>query len=200
MTLNDLEEIINLKIDTDSWLNLADDFSRTHVIKYLRSPKRYVKNSVSLCRKLGLLESPPKKIFDVGCGMGFFVKSCEQLGHDAAGLDLDLEVFRCVNDLFPIKRIYSRVDPFEPLPADTGDDLDLITMTGVNVFIFAEVDMADACLFLRDDLRDRLSPGGMLYWQTNYGPETSIPSDPEFWSDWKGDVSIDKNEVRATKG
>jgi len=58
------------------------------VSKYARVGP-WLKTNIERAQDLQLHRSSPKEILDLGCGGGFFLYVCQQLGHRGLGLDLD---------------------------------------------------------------------------------------------------------------
>ena len=78
---------------------------------------------------------PPKSVLDLGCGGGFFLYVCQQLGHTCLGLDIDVfPLFTQLLDLFGVERRVCAIKPFEPLP-DLGRKFDLVTAFSIDFFV-----------------------------------------------------------------
>ena len=102
--------------------NLDDVFWTKYldVNKWLTLNARYAK-------ELGLLERPPRDVLDLGCGGGFFLVVCRQLGARVLGFDLDKDqVLNEMIRLFGLRRVAGRIRAFVKLP-DFGHRFDLIT-------------------------------------------------------------------------
>ncbi|MFK7777451.1 MAG: methyltransferase domain-containing protein [Gimesia sp.] len=69
---------------------------RTEFFKYLNI-NNAVKVNVDRAIRLGLhKEKKPLRVLDLGCGFGWFLFTCQVLGHDAVGVDIhDEEVPHC---------------------------------------------------------------------------------------------------------
>ena len=77
--------------------------------------------------KLGLLDSPPIRALDIGCGAGYFLFTLKNAGHDVLGLDLpDTPLYTDVVKMLGVPRIEHRVVKQQPLP-DLGKPFDLIS-------------------------------------------------------------------------
>jgi len=102
---------------------------------------------------LGLENTEAKHILDLGCGIPYFVRACNMLGHDAIGLDMHEhihgEASRILGTPF-VAHVISR----EPLPVELAS-LDIVTMNTVSMADWRGVYPA-----LGADLRARLNPGG----------------------------------------
>ncbi len=89
--------------------------------------KYWLTVNVERAQDLRLDQRAPVRVLDLGCGSGYFLYVCERLGHQAVGIDIDENpLFRDMIELFGVKRIVGRIDPFTPLP-DLGGKYDLVT-------------------------------------------------------------------------
>ena len=71
--------------------------------------------------------SRPKRVFDLGCGTGYFLHICRLLGHEILGLDVDeLPMFEEITRLLGVPRVISRIQCFTPLP-DLRQRFDVVT-------------------------------------------------------------------------
>ncbi len=94
--------------------------------KYLDVDK-WLKLNIRYAHELGLVRQPPRSVLDLGCGGGFFLAVCRQLGSTVMGMDLDKDIV--LNEmiaLFGLKRVTWRIRAFVKLP-DLGRKFDLIT-------------------------------------------------------------------------
>ena len=138
----------------------------TDVDHYLRLNRDRVQD-------LRLHRSPPQRVFDLGCGGGFFLYILKSLGHDVLGLDTDEHaLYTELIELFGVPRIVWRIKPFEPLP-DLGRRVDWITAFSIAFDTTRDDDERWGVRewnFLLEDLRDRhLTPGGKMYFALNPG-------------------------------
>jgi SAM-dependent methyltransferase len=114
-----------------------------------------------------------QRVFDLGCGGGFFLYILKRLRHDVLGLDTDEHaLYRELTELFEVPRVVWRIKPFEPLP-DLGRRFDWITAFSI---AFDTVRGGEERWgprewnFFLEDLRDRyLAPGGKMYFALNPG-------------------------------
>ena len=144
--------------------------SPIQVSKYARV-EPWLKTNIERVQDLQLHRSPPREILDLGCGGGFFLYICEQLGHRGLGLDLDwFPLYGELIDLFGVERRIAEIKTFAPLP-DLGRKFDWITAfsTGFNR-------KADKTLwgprewdFFLNDLKRHLNPGGHVFIGLNPG-------------------------------
>lgn len=66
----------------------------------------------------GFHRLPPRsRLLDIGCGSGFFLLTARQFGHDAVGLDLDLDpLYNAQIEFFDLERVNHLITPADPLP------------------------------------------------------------------------------------
>ena len=134
-------------LDTDKWLNL----------------------NIRYANELGLVERPPRRVLDLGCGGGYFLAVCRQLGARVRGVDVDRDTV--LNELigfFKIERTVWRIKPIVKLP-DLGGKFDLITawMVCFNLPMNRPAWNAVEWDFLLADLATRLKPGGRVVLSLN---------------------------------
>ena len=130
--------------------------------------ERYMKLNIERVQDLGLHRSPPQDVLDLGCGGGFFLYICQQLGHSCLGLDLEwYPVFTDLLNLFGVERRTWEIKAFEPLP-DLGRKFDWVTAfsTGFNRVKKKPWRVAEWTFFL-DDLQKRLQPTGKVFFALN---------------------------------
>ncbi len=117
--------------------------------------------------QMGLDTSPPLRILDLGCGLGYFVAVCRGLGHNADGVDAPDEVAREAAWASAVPFRPCLIQSFIPLPEDL-QGYDLVTMFGVSLRHGPEQYWgADAYRFLGNDIRSRLKPGGRWVLRPN---------------------------------
>lgn len=141
--------------------------SPVQIAKYANI-ERWIKFNIERVQDLQLDRSPPQDILDLGCGGGFFLFICQELGHRCMGLDMEwFPLFTELLDLFQIKRTTWEIKRFEPLP-DLGRKFDLITAfsTGFNRIKKSPWGPLEWEFFL-NDLETRLRPGGKLFFALN---------------------------------
>jgi SAM-dependent methyltransferase len=133
--------------------------------------------------QLGLFDPPPLRIFDIGCGPGYFLHVARQYGgHEVLGIDIDdTAIFNDLVRLLEIPRITCRVEAFQSLP-DLGGKFDLITAMGI-VFDLHRTENTwgpQQWRYLLNDCRTRLRPNGRIF--LHFNPATTrefdfIPND-----------------------
>ena len=131
--------------------------------KYLNLPLWMDKN-LRRVRDLGLDAGGRRRVLDLGCGAGYFLYICQQLGHETLGLDIDeVPMFGEMMTLLGLRRVISRVQPFVPLPR-FGEEFDLITafMICFNGHKSPGLWKREEWSFFLDDLATQLSPRGRI--------------------------------------
>jgi SAM-dependent methyltransferase len=142
--------------------------------KYLAGFDRWMKVNAQRAQDLKLNRCEPLDILDLGCGGGFFLFVCKQLGHRCLGLDTsEHRIFDELIELFRVERYIWKILPFEPLP-DLGRKFDLITAfaTGFNADLQGHgIWGVNEWDFLLNDLAQHLRPGGRVLFGINTGPD-----------------------------
>ena len=114
----------------------------------------------------------PLKIYDLGCGFGYFVRVCSDLGHNAEGLDRGgPPMLGGANDILGNKFVSGGIQPGYAIP-DDFQEADLITMFGVmfrhgSAFASRDYWGWPEYTFLARDICSRLRPGGRLVIRPN---------------------------------
>jgi SAM-dependent methyltransferase len=141
--------------------------SPVQIAKYA-DVERWMRLNIERVQDLGLHRCPPQDILDLGCGGGFFLYICQQLGHRCLGLDLEwFPVFTDLLNLLGVERRTWEIKAFQPLP-DLGREFDWITAfsTGFNRVKKKPWRVAEWEFFL-DDLEKHLRPGGKMFFALN---------------------------------
>ena len=119
-------------------------------------------------------------MLDIGCGGGFFLFVAQALGHEALGLDVaGIPAFDELVELLGVERVVHKVTAFERLP-DFVRNFDLIT-SFATAFHGGKEDnwrwQAEEWEFFLRDLKDRLNPGGRVFFELNaaYGGNYYTP-------------------------
>lgn len=132
----------------ESWLNDQQPFDE----------------AVSRVQVAGLLEllgAAPKRVLDLGCGVGRVLVPLAEAGHDVVGIDRDaafLETCRTALRDLGLAASLRKADLFQEWPADLGF-FDAVLCLG-NTFMMLW-DVEAAVLFLRD-AATHLRPGGAM--------------------------------------
>jgi SAM-dependent methyltransferase len=135
--------------------------------------EQWLKLNIERVQDLKLHQSPPREILDLGCGGGFFLFICRELGHRGLGLDKEgFPVFRELIDLLQVERKFCEIKAFQPLP-DLGRRFDWITgfSTGFNRKEDRSLWGPREWSFFLHDLGGHLRPGGKMFFGLNPAQE-----------------------------
>ena len=116
-----------------------------------------------------LVNVPPQRVLDIGCGPGYFLYALQQFGHDVVGIDVDwTEIFNDLIKELKIPRIVHAVEAFKPMPP-TGEKFDVITALGIVFDLHRTPDIwgPKQWEFFLADCRSRLRPGGRVFLRFN---------------------------------
>jgi SAM-dependent methyltransferase len=133
----------------------------------------WMKTNIERVQDLKLQRSPPQEILDLGCGGGFFLYICQQLGHRCLGLDIDgFPLYGELIELFQVERKIWEIKTSEPLP-DLGRKFDWITAfsTGFNRKPDKSLWGPREWDFFLNDLKKHLRPGGKIFLALNPGQD-----------------------------
>ncbi len=131
---------------------------------------------------LGLHNSRPLRILDIGCGPGYFLASARVCGHEVHGIDAPADILsdvenRVYSELLAALRMDSYVSPllierFVPLSLPLRD-LDFITAFWLCFNRHRQKDewSVDEWRFFVDDALFHLRPGGILHLELNDNPQ-----------------------------
>jgi SAM-dependent methyltransferase len=143
-------------------------FSPLKASKYT-DVEHWLRLNIERVQDLKLNQMPPQEILDLGCGGGFFLFICRELGHRGLGLDQEgFPVFRDLVDLLRIERKIWQIKAFEPIP-DFGRKFDWITgfSTGFNRNPDRSLWGPGEWSFFLRDLNKYLRPGGKMFFGLN---------------------------------
>ena len=181
-----------------------DPFATLTAPKYL-DVQHWVSRAVAHYLSHGLFpDDRPRRVLDVGSGMGYFPAVCQHFGHDVTAIDLDDEaLYNRSVEVLGVNRIVHRVLPDDAFP-ELGERFDVITAF-------------QACFNLVDDgawttaewgrftkqLVELLNPGGVAHIQFNLDQAsgTLYPAGlPKvFESESRLQVHFSKDFVRLTR-
>lgn len=154
--------------------------------------ERFLRLNVERAVELGLDRSPPQRILDLGCGVGWLLFVARQLGHDALGLDFDVAMgngadtahFGPLLEVFGARRALHEIVRFEKLP-DLGR-FDLVTAYQIR---FNRPNKPDKWgvpewRFFLADLKTHLAPRGRVELNFNQTRATGEIHSPELLDEW----------------
>ena len=168
------------RIDPDAHLALQDKYRSdarindpTYMYKYL-DVCPWLKDKVARAFSMGLVDSPPLCILDLGAGAGHFLAVCNALGHRTVGIDLEFPLYIDLCALMDVDRRTWRVNPGQPLPATLGR-FDLVTAFQLKFDAlgfdrtrgYLYWSLADWDFFIRDVTGERMRYPGRLCLQLN---------------------------------
>lgn len=162
-------ERLQNNFDFDAYGEVLNRFSSSKNIwtKYLTLVP-WLQKRFRTAAKLGLINTSPAKILDIGCGPSHFGYICSFYGHEVVGVDMPGdEIFEALNEFFNTTRVEHRVEPMQSLPSLGKFDL----ITAISAAFYHK---SDRTLFAReeweyflDDLDSHLSPNGRVYLKLN---------------------------------
>ena len=133
---------------------------------------------------LGLRDSPPLKILDLGGGLSYFGALCNELGHDATTLDLPEEFPEKVAETLGVRYIPHLLVACVPLPGDrTYDVITAIRLNMTEPERWGWDEYAD----FTDDVLSRLAPGGRWFMSPNRGDNVAFVLDADKWREILGE-------------
>lgn len=153
------------------------------MVKYI-DPTIWFERKLAQARRIGLHQRAPMKIMDIGTGPAHFPVVAAFYGHDVIGTDLphcttgDVSrghLYDALGDIFRVRRIPLRIEPFTPLPP-FGARYDLVTafLVAFNVDAERKPWTVPAWQFFLGDLsRNVLSSQGELFLNLANGKLTN---------------------------
>lgn len=118
------------RLDRNAWAELRERFPHRPEaprINRFVDAEHWIPVNVERAQDLWLDQSPPLRILDLGCGPGYFLYVCTQLGHSGVGVDIDEQpLFRETTALLGVRRVIARIEAQRSLP-DFGEQFDLVT-------------------------------------------------------------------------
>ena len=155
-----------------------------------------------LARKLIDKDTRQLRILDIGCGFGFFLDACLDMGHDVTGIDMPDAVIDSAAGILDVPYLPLHIQACLPLPT-TLVDFDLVTMFGVmfrHGSAYASHDYWGwpEYTFLARDVCSRLKPGGR--WVLRPNSQSDLPdgaadlSNRAAWQNAIGDFATPRFE------
>ncbi len=153
-----------------------DPFPTKRAPKYL-DLEYFLHDSATRCFSLGMFDDGrPKRVLDLGCGPGYFLSLCRELGHEVVGIDLDDEpLYNELIEFQELRRIVHPVTPAAPLPP-LDEAFDIVSAFGVT-FNFAPGPegrpwAASDWMLAIDGFLGVVAPGGKIVIHFNREPLT----------------------------
>jgi len=136
--------------------------------KFCVDPRPWYLLARAIAVDLGLARCKALRIVDLGCGFGYFVRACSDMGHDTMGLDLpDPPMIERANEILGNRFISGRLRSIFKIPIDI-QNVDIFTMFGVNLrHRDGSYWKAQQYSYLTSDVCDRLKPGGRFIIRPN---------------------------------
>jgi len=149
----------------------------------------WLRESIRQAALLGLHQKKGLRIIDIGCGPGFFLKTCDYFGHSATGLDLPFSFMTSIQqwvyeELPSVLKCKDRImryhiAPFTNIPIEGVFDLITCFLVSFNNHKRTNTWRAKEWAFFLEDMQKHLSKGGRLYFALN--KETDIFSDFKYY-------------------
>lgn len=183
-TTEDIAAALRKRID-ESWFAQIRDQNAAHRLGKYFDHATQTGMAAERLAFLGLLNSRPLRILDIGTAFGYFPAACDLAGHDAYGLDEDMPLLHDVAKAIGFRYIPQLVVRYQSLP-NLGK-FDLVTAYGVN---FGYHDPTywgwGEYEWLIDDLLYRLNDGGRIVFRFNRGPNTDFLCNVDHWREITG--------------
>ena len=176
----------------DTFAALSEQYPTHYMGKFWLNPAPYLMRANDLVHKLGLAECPPKKILDLGCGVGYFAHYCMKQGHDVLGVDKPERPIEILTDVLGVPFRAYRIMANTPLP-DFCQGYETVTIFGVNLKHpcgewWSEQDYE----YLVRNILDLLPLGGEMIWRPNLHPPNMFLLEPDWWSRFPVDTECTK--------
>ncbi len=138
------------------------------MVKFCNDPRHWYLEAHRIVEGMGLIPARPIRIFDLGCGFGYFGYICREVHHEVVGLDVASPLILEGNRILDNTLFMCDLNALGLLPRIVRE-ADLITMFGVNLRhqngdYWGSKPYADLTL----DVLDRLNPGGRFVIRPNY--------------------------------
>lgn len=137
-----------------------------NALKYLNVTK-WLPKHLYLVRALNLHAEKGLRIWDLGCGPGWFSWLTKELGHHPLGLDTAdaPQVYTDLCNVLEVPVTRHSIQPFVPLP-QTGK-YDLVILLMASFYIFSKTWDAKAWDYFLSDIDSRLNPNGTILFELN---------------------------------
>jgi len=161
--------------------NLHGLFSHTPWGKFMCDFDRWERDTERRLLQLELHGPPTLSIWDLGCGLPYFVHACQQRGHQAYGVDYGGYLPRHAAELMGVPFYGMAISLDNPFPREMVQP-NLVTMYGMNLWEngkrwgWPEYEQYAGLVM------ERLTPGGRLVIEPNRGEETDFVLDAEHWN------------------
>jgi SAM-dependent methyltransferase len=162
---------------------LESKYPRHPMGKFCRHPRVWYDEAMGIARDMGLHESEPLRILDIGCGFGYFARACCDLGHHVLGLDTLNTMIYLATRALAIDLVSGGVEAYETL--ENVSQYHLITTFGVN-FRYGKGRYwgTDEYRFLAKDLRSHIIHGGRWVLRPNQTDDKTSPIARLMEADW----------------
>lgn len=179
--------------------DLYNDHPAHYMRKFFIDQDQWLKIAGAIAHGLGLHRPPfGLRILDIGCGVGQFIRVCNDLGHSATGIDIpDVTIARAA-ELYGVSYRPHTIKAGEKLPADLCG-YDLVTMFGVNLrrsdgtyWTWSEWEP------FANDVLSRIVVGGRWVLRPNLGDGPDIVLDIERWHSILRGASVARTENQIT--
>lgn len=169
--------------------------------------RHYGQEAIHSAHRLELQHSTGKRILDLGCALGYYVRTCNVLGHHAEGVDMHRDYYEEAASILDVTIHFHHIGVASPLPAElTG--YDVIAMHGFGLPARADgkthIDEHDnpwpAYAGMMNEIISRLNPGGILDKVVHFERMPWL-CDIHRWHqllDGRGAVRIEENRVEVT--
>lgn len=163
-------------IDRKGMLDLREKYKDHAFRKYEKKFEHSLVRNAERVFNLDLDQAKGLKIFDIGCGFGYFLLGARHFGHSVVGLDVPDEYMKAITDLFKIPKVLHTIHAFQPLPEIPGGPFDRVTAFATmfdNAGVDGQWGRKEWTYFLKD-LRRFMAPGCELIIKFNQytGPGT----------------------------
>ncbi len=101
--------------------------------KFFTTREMWCQDAQRRAERLGLADTAPKRILDIGCGVPYFMLAAESLGHVVTGVDVPDAVLAEACQIMGTSYCPHVITVDETLPRQLPTRVDLVTMFGVNL-------------------------------------------------------------------